>query len=1351
MSSEEQPGSEMNNESTSVDDGTIKNFVVGEIPCTFTEVGHVLSKSASAEKLWLKLIDVATSLEIPSGCMVSLKKRISTDTITYPSALYEILQAWQQKFTFDATLQNLVKVLQKHELNDCADELQIHFKIFDDAYAVSNLKKLKYGNEASTLKPLPDHLKSWLNNKIVKFQQHQIKLETLTAKIATEVDEKILDELCDMHPRLKEIIHSNNSTVVAVLTNSAEISVNRIRDTIAHRVQVLEEHEITQASLQSIHVLLVLKCETLTPELMKKLVCLDRLVVCICKMVDDGVQGCEILRDTQTLGDLSKLWFRIDGNLYNLTELFATPNILGQLWKPSTELTKLNIDYFFKVIGYNMGHRISTHVKYVSTNVFNYFLPDKFVFLNINEKDLRFYAKYGQKIGNSSQDIKSLDYVILPQVEKHIFEKICIESGTNVHLVEHDKGSFKMIRTWGSEDNVKKFFKPTRLCEFPSCNCPTSHLVMMIKIFYKDFSGKQEFVTCEFNVDELLPKGIQVFGVEEQIDLLELRALFNDLDKYVLELNLSGFVIVLDVLKRELLSNSIGQHVAQIVYKIVEYLVCPEEHENLQQVAVNTVFPHLAKTVQFSSQSVEKYICMGFLEDRNDLLLFKNDILAFYFIAEMIINQVDTISTNEFLSEIFCNCFNTYTNRVSFNSRDNSEYRTKPIASYKFEQIRLFKFLDVFARNQPDAVYKLLNKVISPQCYKKWIHASVNDNMVDLFKILMKLELNILECDVEDLHKNFVMWEDVVVLSIIHCDVSFVELVAQEYKNHSHLLLENIKLSCFKYDYTNNKSKFECFINVVDVAALKRECQVFEYLLNNHFNETINQPKIHDNITYLCVADTKTHDHVDERKRMMSAIFQNHTTLLQSQPNHYAILAPNIHVDLIIHVINLGIHVYATNNRNQNVLHLCAEYLTPEEYDRVVNVLVEKNHTGLFHGRDKYQNTPLHRAVKHLELCNSTFAIFHSYNVDFNAVNIYNKTPLIEAVLSQKSLRVLNSLIKIGADNKTPSFLHAAACSGNFSALKYFLVSGNGHDVNVTDKLNRYSPLHLTFLHSKKHSNANEMVVLLLQYGADVRALDKDGKTPVDIANLNFCGVQLEACTKEILEMESDFRKWLFEIGSMDSSISGRFYTLLLNKMYDFGILLRVFYQTNNKRVLRILLKEFITMLYNSVLNLNVTLVHHVMQAKGYANVLQQFLETLEGNEGQEYADKLTILQLLCKLNPKILPPKRAEMYTPLQLALLSHHEKQLEFIQVIIAHNVDVNERDSKGWTPLHYAVRQEQVPPHVKEIVKLLVDNGADPTSIPDYYGLTNRDPKGGETLDGGWTTWGSSLVQAARSIKW
>ncbi|CAL8123985.1 unnamed protein product [Orchesella dallaii] len=790
-----------------------------------------------------------------------------------------------------------------------------------------------------------------------------------------------------------------------------------------------------------------------------------------------------------------------------------------------------------------------------------------------------------------------------------------------------------------------------------------------------------------------------------------------------------------------------GHHIIELVYELVKHLHFPERDKNFQQVALNTLFPHLAKIIQPQPEfELEKCMEMGLLEYKNDWLVFKHDVLATYIIAELIVHQdFESLSYENVLDLMFSNCFDAHLDESSFNSWNKVSCYTKPILSYRFAKTNLFKFLDLFAKTSEhvDAVSKLLTKVLPSQNIYKWIYATVNDNLVNLLKIILfKLE--------EDDKKCFKS-EDLVVLAVNNGDVSLVDLVLKEYKKETKKDIINIKIPLLNFDY-----QFQRFISILNVAALKSKSSVLEYLLKL-------QPDNMQDLLYFCVVDTHEQNDVDERKHIITTLVGNYPSLLQkdSQLNKSPLLAPNLHVDLIIHLISLSVNVHAVDANDKNVLHLCPQYLTPQEYEHIVKELVKTQKTHIFHSRDKWQNTPLHYAVQHLELLDSTFELFSSANIDYDDVDEDNNTALMFAVKFNRSARLLDSLINAGSDDKARgqhnrTLLHFAVEFGNFNALTYFL--SRGHDVNAIDKYGD-NPLHLAQKLPQK--TVHEIILTLVQHGVNVHANNDDKQTAVSTTNnpqktgyqsrTKKQGVQVQIY-KSIGELESTIRKWGSEIirsnidkltamtncdsdflqtltsreilteldaeeltsKRNDSSNANKLYNLLLTKEYDFKILLNVLNESNNTGAVSILTKEYITTLYNAVMNRKYAFVYYASKTAGFYSVFEHLLQTLEEGDRDEYAEKLSLVESMCSINPQLLASQHVEVYSPLHVALGSHNEQQMKLIQLLISHNADVNQRDIRGFTPLHSVVSQKIFSPHVIKIVKLLIENGADPDAL-------------------------------------
>ncbi|CAL8071065.1 unnamed protein product [Orchesella dallaii] len=165
------------------------HLVVGNKPCTVVRVRDVLCDSGCAGQLWVKLIDVARSLDIPSDLLISLQMRISNATITYSDALYQILESWRAKSSSQAKLHILINVLKNHQLADSADALRDHFK------ATGEIAKELCACEA----PGSENSKFLLTTKCLQFQGNAMKISELisdkTFLYETEMDKEIVEEL----------------------------------------------------------------------------------------------------------------------------------------------------------------------------------------------------------------------------------------------------------------------------------------------------------------------------------------------------------------------------------------------------------------------------------------------------------------------------------------------------------------------------------------------------------------------------------------------------------------------------------------------------------------------------------------------------------------------------------------------------------------------------------------------------------------------------------------------------------------------------------------------------------------------------------------------------------------------------------------------------------------------------------------------------------------------------------------------------------------------------------------------------------------------------------------------------
>ncbi|CAL8124848.1 unnamed protein product [Orchesella dallaii] len=720
----------------------------------------------------------------------------------------------------------------------------------------------------------------------------------------------------------------------------------------------------------------------------------------------------------------------------------------------------------------------------MENRILHYFLPDKLVFKNITMEEMRGLAKYGHKIGKFGEDIEALDYVVIE--ESHQFLEICKGTSTSVHLIEHHEGRFRLMNTRGSDKNLRKHFESTKLCsDFPHCNCEADNLILRFSFsIYKD-----ELLTCEINVSELLPKMLELLKLQDYIDFYQLKCWF----KRVQESSIStttlgiGSPMKLDELK----SAPFDEQIVQLVECISESECIPTfEWGDVKQSAVTTLFPQL---LTGSSSRMTEYKESHFFGEKG--INQMNETLGFYFIVNLIMKQetVDYVNVRDLTHQLFTNCFERIKHHISFRSWGNSMYRSASIKSFKFSNKRFFQFLNSLAKSQSGmiSISKLINEYITHQTVDKWVQALVNDNLFDLLTLVIGLEK----------HGKIFESDELVVLAVAHADVPVIELVAKHYEKTCKKV-SDIQLKLIR-DANGQARRYPA--TLLHVAALRGNYSVMEKLLESYeFKSMLNIPQI-QNIISFCICDTqKSQDQVKTIIKIIDKLLQFNSALIQSPnlQNNNLILVPNSHVDLIMHLINLGLDIHATDDDNENVAHLSARYMSPLEYDKLLHFIYETGAVVIFHSKDKSLETPLHNAVRFLEVLDSTLELFTSANVDFNETTKFNDTVLHLATQFQKhtSAHLLDSLVQAGADfNKrllnVSSVLHIASKEGNLTALRYFITKGI--DVNIRG-LKNITPLFYAIRLSKQ--KVQVILHTLVQHGADLNATDKLLRTPLSYA-----------------------------------------------------------------------------------------------------------------------------------------------------------------------------------------------------------------------------------------------------------
>ncbi|CAL8134344.1 unnamed protein product [Orchesella dallaii] len=168
-------------------------------------------------------------------------------------------------------------------------------------------------------------------------------------------------------------------------------------------------------------------------------------------------------------------------------------------------------------------------------------------------------------------------------------------------------------------------------------------------------------------------------------------------------------------------------------------------------------------------------------------------------------------------------------------------------------------------------------------------------------------------------------------------------------------------------------------------------------------------------------------------------------------------------------------------------------------------------------------------------------------------------------------------------------------------------------------------------------------------------------------------------------------------------------------------------------RITEIWLGDQKTLLHAAVESREYHVIEYLVKTQGFAQVLSQdrykndlihtCIVDIDKVDDQRFQEKMKILQLLFESWPQLTESKDTTYSrTPLHIATrrFFSNGKKLEFIQMLLQNNADVNAKDCAGQTPLHCCVVRQKPPwkaqaqAQLMEIVKLLLENNANPDAI-------------------------------------
>ncbi|CAL8124254.1 unnamed protein product [Orchesella dallaii] len=883
--------------------------------------------------------------------------------------------------------------------------------------------------------------------------------------------------------KIVEFLNSSEDQVIILRTYDPKLSIKRLQDTIDPDLLIIEQGEQLQCDAEH---LTIFMCENFTSETFKELKALGRKIVCLCK-ITVPVDGYQSVLDEICWEDFSTD-FQDDMVSYQENEASDDQDLTSELKNESLiDFIRDNLPEF---IGFHLEEdETLDDALHLSTDIFQYFLADKLVFQHITQNELQKYSTFGHNIGvMGDQDNKSLDYFLVNDYAQfeHIYSQIQ-KTSPNVHLIKHHEGKFKLLTTRGSNTEILRFInqnyekrKEQECDNFPLCTCG-NHPIGSGNLIWDIFRLPNTTSTCWIHVPEVLEqiKATTDSKSQGQIHQLSqnLKNMFQQQKYMVWWRNINKSIPGI-----ELQEFSIGP---VDVINILLSNIDNEENEltGLHNVAVNTL--KLTKQIIPVHNDFKKYLDLKILAYNNDALVFEHEILAWYFIAHLVVGNTKLEVKDVIGSSILQDCIKCSTVAISFSWWADSKYGFD-IPSFKFNNMRVFQFIDNIIKDGSTTTLKIHLNKLSTDMLVKWLFASVHGNLLHIFKMITSISLKLTQIELENL----------LVVAVKYGEVPLIKVVSEWVGTQTGKRVQDIELVL-----TRDTNKHPYNFVILHVAALRGNFSVMKYLLNNHgFKLMLNNPNLLD-ILRFCVCDSKSSNQilVNERKRIIDFLIQLDPNLIEETNKHVytPLLVPNIHMFLITRLINLGISATSTDTLSNNILHLSPKYLNPQEYDQLVRLLHTKGYTELFHSQGEDLCTPLHKAVQYLEIQESTLDLFSSVNVDFNAVKDNGNTVLIYAVKHLRSARVLDALVRFGADvNMTGQFcrsvLHAAAEVGNLTAVRYLIYKGC--DVNALDE-NNSTPLHLALELSKMHTH--QILVTLVLNGGFVNAVNNYKRKPL--------------------------------------------------------------------------------------------------------------------------------------------------------------------------------------------------------------------------------------------------------------
>lgn len=195
-------------------------------------------------------------------------------------------------------------------------------------------------------------------------------------------------------------------------------------------------------------------------------------------------------------------------------------------------------------------------------------------------------------------------------------------------------------------------------------------------------------------------------------------------------------------------------------------------------------------------------------------------------------------------------------------------------------------------------------------------------------------------------------------------------------------------------------------------------------------------------------------------------------------------------VNVLKQLVDNGADWKASSSNGKSVVRLAIEGGNIEALKYFVSIGAD------IHQRNNEGEMPAHFICLAKENFIEMFSLLREHGAEINAKSNCGNTPILKAALLGRSESELKQMVEIGADwkicnNLGNTVLHLAVEGGSLEALKYFI--SIGMNINITNN-NGEMPVHMISLTKNKF---NEMLTLLLQFGADINAKCLCGNTPL--------------------------------------------------------------------------------------------------------------------------------------------------------------------------------------------------------------------------------------------------------------